>query len=80
MDSLISKYSTNADDLLSKKWELGKNIVIENYDTEKITCEMFNFLVDISGLTNSELAAFAGIEQSNVSQWRRNKGISNSFL
>ena len=68
----------NADDLLNKQWQLGEKLVSENYDAEKITCEMFNFLVDISGLSNSELAAFVGIEQSNVSQWRRNKGISKA--
>ena len=50
----------------------------ENHDANKLTCEMFNFFVDISGLSNSELAAFVGIEQSNLSQWRRNKGISNA--
>jgi hypothetical protein len=68
----------NADDLLREQWRLGKSFVEENSDSENVSCDLFNFLVDISGMTNSEIAAYIGLEPATISQWRRNKGISKA--
>jgi hypothetical protein len=68
----------SADDLLREQWHLGKKLVLENHDADTVSCELFNFLVDISGMTNAEIASFIGIEPATISQWRRNKGISKA--
>jgi hypothetical protein len=68
----------SADDLLREQWLLGKKLVEQNHETEDVSCELFNFLVDVSGMTNSEIASYIGIEPATVSQWRRNKGISKA--
>lgn len=68
----------SADDLLREQWQLGKKLVVENHEAENVSCELFNFLVDISGMTNAEIASFIGIEPATISQWRRNKGISKA--
>jgi hypothetical protein len=67
-----------ADDLLREQWRLGKSFVEERNDSEDVSCELFNFLVDISGMTNSEVASYIGIEPATISQWRRHKGISKA--
>ena len=72
----ISVFS--ADYLLREQWKLGSRLAWENHEAEKVSCELFNFLVDISGMTNSEIASFIGIEPATISQWRRNKGISKA--
>lgn len=68
----------SADDLLREQWLLGKKLVEQNHETENVSCELFNFLVDVSGMTNSEIASYIGIEPATISQWRRNKGISKA--
>ena len=68
----------SADDLLREQWRLGKSFVEESNDSENVSCELFNFLVDISGMTNSEVASYIGIEPATISQWRRHKGISKA--
>lgn len=68
----------SADDLLREQWKLGKKFVEENHDSELVTCDLFNFLVDVTGMTNSEIASYIGIEPATISQWRRHKGISKA--
>ena len=72
----ISVFS--AEDLLREQWKLGSQLVEKTHEAEKVSCELFNFLVDISGMTNSEIASFIGIEPATISLWRRNKGISKA--
>lgn len=64
--------------LLREQWNLGRKLVVENYEAERVSCELFNFLADISGFNNVEIASFIGIEPATISQWRRNKGISKA--
>jgi hypothetical protein len=68
----------SADDLLREQWKLGKKMVEEGADADGVSCEMFNFLADISGMTNSEIAAYINLEPATISQWRRHKGISKA--
>lgn len=68
----------SAEDLLREQWMLGKRFVEDNHKAENVTCELFNFLVDVSGMTNGEIASYLGIEPATISQWRRNKGISKA--
>ncbi len=57
----------SADDLLREQWRLGKSFVEESNDSESVSCELFNFLVDISGMANSEFASYIGIEPATIS-------------
>ena len=81
LDTQIREDGTSAfsaDDLLREQWRLGKSFVEEPNNSENVSCELFNFLVDISGMTNSEVAAYIGIEPATISQWRRHKRISKA--
>lgn len=68
----------SADDLLKEQLKLGLKFVEDIHDAEGVECDLFNFLVDITGMTNSEIASYIGIEPATISQWRRNKGISKA--
>jgi hypothetical protein len=70
------KVLLDGDDFLRAQWELGKKLVKEHQDPTTIDSEMFNFLVDISGMTNTEVAQYICVDPASISQWRRKKGIS----
>lgn len=71
-DSLV----LNGEDFLRAQWELGKRLVKETYDSENLTPDIFNFLIEISGMTNTEIAQYIKVDPASISQWRRKKGIS----
>ena len=66
----------DGDDFLRAQLELGKKLVKEIQDPSAVSSEMFNYLVDISGMTNSEMAQYIYVDPASISQWRRKKGIS----
>ena len=70
------KLLLDGDDFLRAQWELGKKLVKEIQDPSEVNFELFNFLVDISGMTNSEVAQYICVDPASISQWRRKKGIS----
>lgn len=61
---------------LRAQWELGKKLVKEIQDSSAVGFELFNFLVDVSGMTNTEIAQYIYVDPASISQWRRKKGIS----
>lgn len=70
------KFVLDGDDFLRAQLELGKKLVKEIQDPSAVSSEMFNYLVDISGMTNSEMAQYIYVDPASISQWRRKKGIS----
>lgn len=70
------KFVLDGDDFLRAQLELGKKLVKETQDPSAVSSEMFNYLVDISGMTNSEMAQYIYVDPASISQWRRKKGIS----
>ncbi|MES2614827.1 MAG: hypothetical protein V4591_05380 [Bdellovibrionota bacterium] len=72
------KIILNGDDFLRAQWELGKNIIRKTKDSAQLTPDVFNFLIEISGFTNTEVSQYICVEPASVSQWRRKKGISST--
>ena len=70
------KFVLDGDDFLRAQLELGKKLVKEIQDPSAVSSEIFNYLVDISGMTNSEMAQYIYVDPASISQWRRKKGIS----
>ena len=70
------KFVLDGDDFLQAQLELGKKLVKEIQDPGAVSSEIFNYLVDISGMTNSEMAQYIYVDPASISQWRRKKGIS----
>ena len=70
------KFVLDGEDFLRAQWELGKKLVKELQDPSAVNSEIFNYLVDISGMTNSEMAQYICVDPASISQWRRKKGIS----
>ena len=70
------KLLLDGEDFLRAQWELGKKLVKETQDPSAVSFELFNFLVDILGITNSEIAQYIYLDPASISQWRRKKGIS----
>lgn len=66
----------DSDDLIRAQREVGLTLVMQNKDTKELTPAHFNFLVNVSGLRGRELASYLKVEPGNISQWRREKGIS----
>ncbi len=70
------KILLDGDDFLRAQWELGKQLVKDTQDPNEVSFELFNFLVDISAMTNTEIAQYIYVDPASISQWRRKKGIS----
>jgi hypothetical protein len=70
------KLVLDGEDFLRAQWILGKKLVKETQDPSAVSFELFNFLVDISGMTNSKIAQYIYVDPASISQWRRKKGIS----
>lgn len=66
----------DGDDLLRAQREVGLAMVMSYKEPKRLTPAHFNFLVSITGLRGKELARYLQVEPSNISQWRREKGIS----
>ena len=65
----------DAPDLIYQQKKLALTLVT-NPNTLK-TPDLFNFLVNTSGLKAKYIAAAADVEPSNISQWRRDKTMSD---
>ena len=74
----VGKFVLDGEDFLRAQLELGKKLVKELQDPSAVNSEIFNFLVDISGMTNSEMAQYICVDPASISQWRRKKGISST--
>jgi hypothetical protein len=68
--------SLDGGDLLRAQREVGLELILRYKDARTLKPAYFNFLVSISGLRGKELAEYLQVEPSNISQWRREKGIS----
>ena len=66
----------DADDLVRAQRELGLTIILRHKDPKDLMPAHFNFLVNVSGLRGKDLARYLKVEPGNISQWRREKGIS----
>jgi hypothetical protein len=71
-----NRFVFDGDDFLKAQWELGKKFVKKIQDPEQISPDIFNYLVEISSMTNTEIAQYIKVEPASISQWRRKKGIS----
>lgn len=70
--------SLDAEDFLRAQWDLGKKIIRETLDAHLLEPEIFNFLIEISGLTVTEIAEFTRVDPTSVSQWRSHTKISST--
>ena len=66
----------DADDLVRAQREVGLAMILRHKDTKDLMPAHFNFLVNVSGLRGKDLAQYLKVEPGNISQWRREKGIS----
>ena len=66
----------DGEDFIRAQRQLAKQIVYDTQNADDLTPEIFNYLVDITGFTNSEIAKYMTIDPASISQWRRKKGIS----
>lgn len=72
------KFVLDGEDFLRAQRQLGKKLVKELQDASAVNSEVFNYLVDISGMTNTEIAQYICVDPASISQWRRKKGISST--
>ncbi len=72
-----NKAYIDADELIAAQRSLAVRILLERKHADDIQSEHINFFINTSGMKVKEIAMYLAIDPALLSQWRKNKNISN---
>jgi hypothetical protein len=67
----------DANSAIQAQINLALKILMDLSDAKDISFEIFNFLLDTTGLRVKEIARYVGMSPAHISQYRRDKHLSS---